>query len=572
MAGLIPQPFIDELLQRTDIVELIDGYVPLKKQGTSYKARCPFHSEKTPSFNVVAEKQFYHCFGCGVSGNAISFLMEYLHQPFVDAIDTLASRLGLEIPRSDSENAQIKQSQNYYQLLEKVNLYYQKQLRDNGALAIDYLKKRGLDGKTAKKYQLGLSQNGWHHLEQAFKYEKKALLATGMLISRDDKKVYDRFRNRIMFPIHDKRGRIIAFGGRVISNDDTPKYLNSPETMLFQKNRELYGLHIALQSDCNDVIIVEGYMDVVALAQQGITNAVATLGTATSTTHIQLLSRHYKRITFCFDGDAAGKQAAIRAMTQSIGQINHGLDLRFVFLPQGHDPDSLVRQLGRVEFSKLIERAIPFNTFFFEHMLKEINIDSMAGKSQLIEKIKPHFNQIPDEIYKHLLLEQLTRITHLDGDRLYQLLSDKEITQKTPEKALPSANRLTIALLLQHPTIYAEIKPHLKQELLKICAHDALIRLIDVIDSHENINTGSVIENFRNTTYFDAFNKLAGKVHHIPENGIFDELLGALKQIERQGIDELIKRLINKAQTKGLSDEERMKLQDLIKSAKQSNI
>ena len=333
--GLIPQPFIDELLNRTDIVEFIDSYVPLKKRGTSHIACCPFHNEKNPSFNVVAKKQFYHCFGCGASGNVISFAMGYLHQSFPDAIETLATRAGLAVPR-DRHPEKHSHSLNLYQLLDRVSTFYQQTLKSSGQVAIDYLKQRHVSGEVAKLYQLGFAPSGWQTLEAQFRPNKQELIATGMLIQKDDGKTYDRYRQRIMFPIHDRHGKIIGFGGRAIEADQKPKYLNSPETVIFQKNRELYGLHQILQQQNNvkNVLIVEGYMDVIALAQHGIMNAVATLGTATSAYHIQLLSKHTKQLVFCFDGDAAGRQAAWRALDNSLPQLNAGLDASFIFLPE----------------------------------------------------------------------------------------------------------------------------------------------------------------------------------------------------------------------------------------------
>ncbi len=297
----IPQPFIDDLLNKLDIVELIDSYVPLKKQGANYLACCPFHNEKTPSFNVVAKKQFYYCFGCGANGNAISFIMSYLNQVFTDAVETLASRLGMQVPR-DGRLDKSQQSLSLYQLLNRVSQFYQQLLKTKGQVAIDYLRQRGLSGEIAKRYQLGYAPEAWQTLEAVFKLNKNELIATGMLINKEGR-TYDRYRHRIMFPIHDRHGRIIGFGGRAIDANQKPKYLNSPETTIFQKSRELYGLHQILQQQktIDSLIIVEGYMDVIALAQYGINNAVAALGTATSSYHIQLLGKHTKQLIFCFE-------------------------------------------------------------------------------------------------------------------------------------------------------------------------------------------------------------------------------------------------------------------------------
>ncbi len=332
MPGLIPQPFIDELLNRIDLVELIDSYVPLKKSGTSFVACCPFHSEKTPSFNVVFKKQFYHCFGCGASGNAISFIMQYLNYNFIETIELLAAKLGLQIPR-EGQNEKNQPSPNLYQLLSKISQFYQQTLKNKGQDAINYLRQRGLNGEIAKLYQLGYAPAGWQTLEETFKRYRSELISTGMLIEKPDGRTYDRYRHRIMFPIHDRQGRIIGFGGRALDAAQKPKYLNSPETIIFQKSRELYGLHAILkqQTTIDNIIIVEGYMDVIAVAQYGIHNAVAALGTATSSYHIQLLSKYTSELIFCFDGDAAGRQAAWRALESCLPHLNSGLDANFIF-------------------------------------------------------------------------------------------------------------------------------------------------------------------------------------------------------------------------------------------------
>lgn len=375
MSGLIPRLFIEELLHRTDLIELIDSYVPLKKRGNSYTACCPFHHEKTPSFNVVAKKQFYHCFGCGTSGNAISFIMNYLSQGFVDAVETLAARLGMQIPR-EQNNEKIQQSLSLYQVLSKVNQYYQNSLKNATSEIINYLRNRGLNGEIAKQFQLGYAPAGWHTLEQQFKEHQADLITTGMLIKKEDGKIYDRYRHRIMFPIYDRNERIIGFGGRAIDTLQKPKYLNSPETIIFQKNRELYGLHQILKKNqsVNPILIVEGYLDVIALAQYGIWNAVAALGTAASSYHIQLLSKYTRQMIFCFDGDNAGRQAAWRALENSLPFLGNNLDARFVFLPEGHDPDSLVRKEGKEKFIARLTNATPLSQYFFDTLAENIDI------------------------------------------------------------------------------------------------------------------------------------------------------------------------------------------------------
>ncbi|HVT62644.1 MAG TPA: DNA primase, partial [Legionellaceae bacterium] len=410
MQGLIPREFIDELLTRIDLVELIDGYIPLKKRGQNHLACCPFHHEKTPSFNVIQKKQFYHCFGCGASGNAISFIMNYLHQPFPQAIETLATKAGMQMPQAHLPERQ-KQHTSLYHVLQKVSEYYQQQLRHATQTAIAYLKNRGVNGEVAKLYQIGYAPEGWHTLEQWLPKHRNELLSTGMLIQKDHQKTYDRYRHRIMFPIHDRQGRIIGFGGRAIAPDQQPKYLNSPETILFQKSRELYGLYQILQRQphLQSIVIVEGYLDVIALAQYDIHYAVATLGTATSAYHIQILSKYTQTLCFCFDGDQAGRQAAWRALENCLTYLEPGLQAYFVFLPEGHDPDSFVRKEGKAAFEAYLKTALPLHRLFFETLLKDLDINDLPGKSRLIHVAKPYILKMPDGPYKTLLIEELGR-------------------------------------------------------------------------------------------------------------------------------------------------------------------
>jgi len=377
MAGRIPQHFIDDLLTRIDIVEVIDHRVPLKKAGHEYKACCPFHGEKTPSFTVSQVKQFYHCFGCGEHGNAISFLMDYEHMDFVEAIEALAHGAGIEVPReAGTDQAPQSSNQAAYDLLEQTAQYYQQQLRDHAEAqrAVDYLKERGLTGEVAARFGIGFAPPGWDNLTRALGNDKKIqqeLLNTGLVIERNDSSgIYDRFRDRIQFPIHDRRGRTIGFGGRVINKDDTPKYLNSPETPVFHKGRELYGLYEARKAmrKLVRILVVEGYMDVVALAQFDINYAVATLGTATTHDHLETLFRTVPEIIFCFDGDRAGRQAAWRALENTLPVLRDGRAARFLFLPDGEDPDSQVRKTGKTGFEAAMDQATHLSDFFFDQL------------------------------------------------------------------------------------------------------------------------------------------------------------------------------------------------------------
>ncbi|WP_454785476.1 DNA primase [Legionella sp. WA2024007413] len=568
MSGLIPQPFIDDLLHRTDLVELIDSYVPLKKRGNSHIACCPFHNEKSPSFNVVAKKQFYHCFGCGASGNAISFVMNYLNQGFVDAVETLATRVGLTIPR-DKQNEKNNSSQDLYKLLANVSLYYQKKLKHEGQPAIDYLRGRGLSGEIAKLYQLGYASEGWHNLEKAFPRNQRELLTTGMLIKNDDGKIYDRYRNRIMFPIHDRHGRIIGFGGRVLDKDQKPKYLNSPETVIFQKSRELYGLHqiLSQQKTIEYIIVVEGYMDVIALAQHGIMNAVATLGTATSTYHIQLLAKHTKSLIFCFDGDNAGRQAAWRALESSLPHLNLGLDASFMFLPDSQDPDSLVRQEGKENFLNRIKQATPLHRFLFDSLAKDLNLLRPSGKTQLINLAKPFLQKMDEGSYKQLLIEDLARLTHIETHRLNQLITEES---KSPqqEQVMTIARtpmRIAVALLLQHPEIYAQIKPKINLELFDPQEHEILLQVLQQLANNPQATTATLIESWRNHPYFDSMNKLAAWEHLVPEPELVKEFIDIMLFLQKQNRELTIRQLINKSRQQGLSEIERIKLQEMLK-------
>lgn len=568
MSGLIPQPFIDDLLHRTDLVELIDSYVPLKKRGTSHIACCPFHNEKSPSFNVVAKKQFYHCFGCGASGNAISFVMNYLNQGFVDAIETLAARVGLTVPR-DGQIEKNNTSNDLYKLLAEISVHYQKKLKHEGKNAIDYLRNRGLSGAIAKLYQLGFAPEGWHNLDKAYPRHQRDLIATGMLIQSDDGKIYDRYRNRIMFPIHDRHGRIIGFGGRVLDADQKPKYLNSPETVIFQKNRELYGLHQILnqKKSIDHIIIVEGYMDVIALAQHSILNAVATLGTATSTYHIQLLAKHTKKLIFCFDGDTAGKQAAWRGLESSLPHLDAGLDASFIFLPDGHDPDSLVRAEGNESFLKRLEQATPLHRFFFDTLTKDINLLNPAGKTQLVHLAKPHLQKIAEGPYKQLLIDDLARLTHLDNHRLNSLIADQnEVSLSDKEAAITrSPIRIAVALLLQSPEVYTLSKNQIDPALLHKNEHHILLAILEQLANNPSATTATLIESWRNTSYFDSINKLAAWNHQVPEQELLKEFIDTLLFLQKQNKELIIRQFINKSRQEGLTETERNNLLEMLK-------
>jgi len=442
MAGLIPQNFIDDLLSRVDIVDVIDKRVKLRKTGKNYSACCPFHQEKTPSFSVEPEKQFYYCFGCGAAGNALGFVMNFDHKEFPEAVEALAGDCGLTVPREERSPAgQQRSSENNDLLtsLQQASLFYQQQLRQHPARkrAVAYLKSRGLTGEIAKRFAIGLAPPGWDnllkHLDE-YKITRPIQEKAGLIIARDAERRqdgldthYDRFRDRIMFPIRDSRGRVIAFGGRVLG-DDKPKYLNSPETPVYHKGRELYGLYEARKATQKPqrFVIVEGYMDVVALAQHGISFAVATLGTATNTSHLEKLFRLVPEIIFCFDGDNAGRAAAWRALQASLPVMADGRQIRFLFLPEGEDPDTLVRKEGADGFLARMNKAGSLSSYFFDHMQQDIDATSMDGKARLFSQSIPLIKLLPRGLFQQLMLDQLAQITGSQRDTIDKLL------QQTP--------------------------------------------------------------------------------------------------------------------------------------------
>lgn len=578
MSGLIPQTFIDELIQSIDIVELIDSYVTLKKAGTSYVACCPFHHEKSPSFNVLPHKQFFHCFGCGASGNVISFIMQYMHIGFRETIEILANRQGLQIPH-DNSSVKYQDKLSLYQILSKVNDFYQAQLKQSRT-AITYLKNRNLSGITAKRFQLGFAIDNWDKLKKTFPKYQDDLLTTGMLIKSEKGRIYDRYRNRIMFPIHDRTGRIIGFGGRIIDKNQKPKYLNSPESAIFQKSRELYGLFQIIKNNPNPeyIIIVEGYMDVIMLAQYGIPYAVATLGTATSSSHIKLLLRHTKKLIFCFDGDTAGKNAAKTAMEVVASELNQGIEIKFMFLADNEDPDSLVKKIGKDKFLSLANQAVSFDEFFINIITLNCNRNTIEGKTRIINNATSFLSKIPDGPYKELLLLKLTQLTKLDQNKLNNLINPKnaekaqyiETNQNLTLERSPL--KVAIALLLQNPEIYTKSSVNIDEKLLDYPELKILKRLICELHQNPTKNTGLLIELWRDTELFETIKKLAQWDHQVPqiqaEKEFFEILLFLIKKHQDRKIDHLL----DKAKKTGLTCNERVLLQELLKKRQKTII
>lgn len=562
MASRIPQAFIDELISRTDIVELIDNHVTLKKKGKEYAACCPFHNEKTASFTVSPEKQFYHCFGCGAHGTALGFLMEYERLDFIEAVEVLAQQHGLEVPQDDS-NFVKNDYQHLYVLLEHANTYFQKTLRKHQH-AIDYLRNRGVSGEIAAKYNLGYAADGFENLLKQFDNaaSQKQLIEIGLIKKNDKGSIYDRFRNRIIFPIKDRRGRVIAFGGRVL-DDAVPKYLNSPETPVFHKSDALYGLYEArkAKNTARSLIVVEGYMDVVALAQHGIENVVATLGTATTPLHIENLYRCTQEIVFCFDGDRAGREAAWRAAQQTIPLFKDGLEAKFLFLPQGEDPDSLIRSRGKEIFLQYVNEGDSLSTFVFSKLSEDIDIRTPSGKARLAKIAKPLLEKLPHGVFKKLIFEELEN--KVGASIGYNLNSNTHTkpSGNAANKATPV--RLAVAALLHQPSLAldVELAEYLENSTLSGVA--LLYKIIDIWQKHPELSHAALIERFRDQPEKQQIQKLMSwdpPEMANPEDALRD----ALNWIERKAQSLRVQELIDKQNTEGLNEDERQEFKNLL--------
>ena len=511
---MIPQSFIQDLLSRIDIVEVVDRYVKLKRSGANYSACCPFHTEKSPSFTVSPTKQFYHCFGCGAHGTAIGFMMEYGGMGFVDAVKDLAQSVGMQVPeevRSEHAQRRAAEGPDLYGVLLQAAQYYRNQLKD-APRAIDYLKRRGLSGDIAKRFGIGYAPDGWQNLEQVFPdYANKTLNAAGLVKQNEEGRRYDVFRDRIIFPIVDVRGNIIGFGGRVLGEGE-PKYLNSPETAVFEKGRELYGLFQARRAirDAGCVIVVEGYMDVVALAQAGIEYAVATLGTATTPVHVQKLLRQSDEVVFCFDGDAAGRRAAWRALENSLAQLADGKRVRFLFLPDGEDPDSYVRAHGKAAFEALLAEAEPLSRFLIDELRSNVDINASEGRAKLMQQAKPLVKQIAAPMLSLLIRKELAQLA---GVLPQELDAQFEIRgQPTPvpaRRAAPATQsilRTVLELLVVEPRLAGLIKRSDLAEAAGVPGVDqaelqALDAVLEVIGTGEvPVNLGEVFRGLPHET------------------------------------------------------------------------
>ncbi|MGL1632190.1 DNA primase [Vibrio parahaemolyticus] len=581
MAGHIPRSFIDDLLARLDIVDIIDARVKLKKKGKNYGACCPFHNEKTPSFSVSQEKQFYHCFGCGAHGNAIDFMMEFERLEFVEAIEELASYLGLDVPReqrsggggqfNSGPQASSSEKRSLYDLMGSIAQFYRNQLKQPSSKgAIEYLKDRGLSGEVVQKFGIGYVADEWDLVRKNFgqnKDNQDMLVTGGMLIENDKGNRYDRFRGRIMFPIRDRRGRVIGFGGRVLG-EGTPKYLNSPETPIFHKGKELYGLYEVLQAhrEPAQILVVEGYMDVVALAQYGVDYSVASLGTSTTGDHIQMLFRQTNTVVCCYDGDRAGKEAAWRALENALQFLKTGNTLKFLFLPDGEDPDSYVRKYGKAAFEQQIEQATPLSSYLFDNLIElhQINLGNNEGKSALRAYASALIDKIPDPYFQELLEKLLDERTGFDN-RLRQPRKKISETRPQPHKEIKrTPMREVIALLIQNPS-YAQMVPDLSSVRdLSIPGLSLFADVLDKCQAHPHINTGQLLEHWRNSQNEALLSRLASWDIPLDEDNQEEIFLDSLDKIIAQCVEKQIENLQAKARSVGLSAEEKRELLALM--------
>ena len=582
MSGRIPQHFIDQLISRIDIVEVIGTRVTLRKAGKEFKGCCPFHNEKTPSFNVVPDKQFYHCFGCGAHGTALGFLMDYDHLSFVEAVEELAARAGLEVPRETTTHThEARPTADHYTLLTQAEEYYRQQLR-NSPTAIEYLKKRRLTGETAAKFGIGYAADAWDGLIKQLGSNDatlRGLVQTGLLIERDSKNgFYDRFRHRVMFPIRDARGRTIGFGGRIIDQGE-PKYLNSPETELFHKGRELYGLYEARQAtrQLKQLMVVEGYMDVVSLHQAGITYAVATLGTATTPEHLKRLFRACNTVVFCFDGDRAGRAAAWKALEVALPVISEGNFIRFLLLPTEHDPDSLVLAEGREAFEARVQQATPLSEYLVSELANRYELSHAEGRDQFTGEARRLLGLVSHDTYRTLLYQPLAQALGISVDRLRQLIPPPNTASSTSSRATvntppDSAGRGSLVRQLIHNLLHYPATAQAMDRLEALAQIDRpgislLLQLASELQAEPNLSTAALLERWRSRPEFSYIDKLFLRDPPAASLEIaMDEVRKSCEKLisdhfPQEKFDELMRRF----HLGSLSNEEKQELRKLIK-------
>ena len=582
MAGRIPKGFIDELLVRADIVDVIDARVPLTKAGKDYKARCPFHDEKTPSFTVSSDKQFYHCFGCGAHGSAIGFLMAHDHMEFREAVEELAARVGLALPEDAiGEDDAPEAGNELLGVLAEADRFYQRQLRHHPSAqrAVDYLKGRGVSGEIAKRYGIGFAPDGWDSLLSTLasnETQRTVLLRAGLVVRKGSGGYYDRFRDRVMFPIRDTRARVVGFGGRVL-DDSEPKYLNSPETPVFHKGREVYGLDLARTAIRREkrVLVVEGYMDVLALAQFGIDFAVATLGTATTREHLHALFRLSPDVIFCFDGDRAGREAAWRALETALPTMQDGRQVSFLFLPEGDDPDSLVRREGKESLLARLAEARSLPDFLFEGLQKQVDVRRLDGRARLAELARPLLAKLPQGVLQQMMVQRLAEFSGVGVDKLLDLVVGKTSPRGAPSAAgttraqvrkPPSLVRTAIALLVHEPALARSIGDTSDLAALDMPGIPLLLSLADLLKSQPGLTTGALIERFRDSEYRVAIEKLLEWPHPALQRqlNLEAELSGTLGQLRRALHGQRTDELLRKEHLQGLEAEEKAELSRLL--------
>ncbi|NCF32926.1 MAG: DNA primase [Proteobacteria bacterium] len=548
MAGRIPQHFINDLIDRADIVSVIDERITLKKTGKNYSGLCPFHDEKTPSFSVSPDKQFFHCFGCQESGTALTFIMKYERLEFVEAVEMLARDLGMEVPREQGRSPAVKVDEDLYSILEQAERFYRSQLR-GAADAVEYLKGRGLTGEIARDFGVGYAPAEWHGVADALTREnisEEKLLKAGLLTKNDNGRVYDRFRDRIMFPIRDTRGRVIAFGGRILSQDGGPKYLNSPETPIFFKAQELYGLYEARKAlrKIDELLVVEGYMDVVALAQNGIVNAVATLGTASGEAHFRKLYRYADRVVCCFDGDKAGRSAAWRALESALPVLNEHKQLKFAFLPDGEDPDSLIRSQGQAAFQGFIDNGVPALEFLLGRLAEGLDLETLDGRARFIGLANPYVEKITPGVLRDLVQ---ARVRDLGG-------MAQPLQRSNPTFARSNApnTRRTLALsmrmaeiLLRLPYLLQEVSDTQRKELVEHAGDFGVFgSLVKMLEQHPEADSEEILVRWQGQPGFDDIQRLAQRKSDLEpaeqQNALFE------------GVSKLVDKRKGRPQTAGI--------------------
>jgi DNA primase len=572
----IPEQFIDELISHSDIAELIDHRVPLQRSGSEFRACCPFHNEKTPSFYVSPAKQFYHCFGCGAHGTVISFLMNYDNMEFLDAVDVLAAQAGMQVPKESRPDDQSRQKQTaLYEIVASANCWYQQQLKQHpdARKVIDYLKERGLDGQTAGEFGVGYAPDGWDNLIKAIggDAQRLALLAeAGLVIKKDEGGYYDRFRGRVMFPIEDHRGKLVGFGGRVIGKDE-PKYLNSPETPLFHKGSELYGLYRARREmgKLDESVVVEGYMDVVGLAQNGVKNAVATLGTATTPTHMQRLFRAASKVVFCFDGDRAGRKAAWRAMQVALPFMQDGRQIKFLLMPDGEDPDSLIRKQGHQDFTRRLAESLSLDAFLFNSLADALDLSQMDQRAKLASLARPLLQTLPPGSFKTMMyahLSELVGVTQREDQSVSPLLppvvKPERAERAEPVQPMSPHVRDSLRLLLQFPELI-----EVANEFELLTDEDGWLEMLDqligMINVNPQVNTARLLERLRYNAQHPALEELAANGFDLEEDKRPDHLRDLMSRIDLASLQRQVTSLLTIMTERTPTNDERKRLNDL---------